>query len=435
MIVTQKIDMNLDRYSPTPWINAVQGDAYSREIQLNLFSGGEVWEIPTDAQVLVRFQKPDGCGGEYDTLPDGSAASSISSNTATVVLVPQMFDAAGTVRVNVCLIRGITEINTFQFLVNVHPNAGAQLTDSEDYYNVSGFLPMPAHAAVGEYICVTEVDEQGIVRGVDAAGVQDGIVNVPTNRSYDLTALDSTVTRCSFPVGSSITLGEYDWYRINRIGVVADPGSTVRFALFGVQQNGDGTGVLTQTAVLGDAVADSETGLASLFFEDGYEVRQENTAIVALAEAAVIHCHGAGDGIIINGLLTFDDADYFDIENGTKISCYFTSEETADASDVWFSLCVGDIDFITEQKLEQYIKKTAERFSEIDKKIEDILPVITIFDNGKVVTVVDGKYALAESAAGGGLPSVTADDNNKFLRVVNGVWAAVTVDSAEEASF
>ena len=37
--------------------------------------------------------------------------------------------------------------------------------------------------------------------------------------------------------------------------------------------------------------------------------------------------------------------------------------------------------------------------------------------------------------AGLGVPAVTAEDNGKFLRVVDGTWAAVKVDSAEEAGF
>lgn len=43
-----------------------------------------------------------------------------------------------------------------------------------------------------------------------------------------------------------------------------------------------------------------------------------------------------------------------------------------------------------------------------------------------------GVYQITEAPQ---LPAVTANDNGKFLRVVDGAWAAVAVDSAEEASF
>lgn len=46
-------------------------------------------------------------------------------------------------------------------------------------------------------------------------------------------------------------------------------------------------------------------------------------------------------------------------------------------------------------------------------------------DEGKVLGVVDGAWAMMDvSSAGGELPEVTTDDNGKFLRVVDGAWAA-----------
>lgn len=436
MTVTNEINMNLDRQSAPPWINAVQGDAYTREIQINLFSGDGVWNVPADAQVLVRFQKPDGGGGEYDTLPDGTEASSISGNTITVVLAPQMLTAAGPVRVNVCLLREAAQINTFQILVNVHPNAGAQLAESEDYYNVSGFLPMPVNAAVGEYVCVTAVDEQGIVRGVETENVGNAVIDVPANQYFDLSGADSSVTRYSFSIVGPIKLGEYSRYRINKIGVMTEPGTVVRFALFEVLQNADGTGVLTKLATIGDAVADGVTGQAALAFEEGYYVDQPYTVIMALAQTPVICCHTVGEGITVEGLLTFEDAVLFDCENGTEISCGFTSGATTDPSEVWFSLCVSDIDYLTEQTLEQYIGDTAGHLKELDGKVEKILPGITALDNGKVLAVVDGVYALAAPAGTGGLPAVTANDAGKFLRVnSSGEWVAETIENAEEVCF
>lgn len=41
----------------------------------------------------------------------------------------------------------------------------------------------------------------------------------------------------------------------------------------------------------------------------------------------------------------------------------------------------------------------------------------------------------AGDSDGATLPTVAASDNGKFLRVVNGVWTAVSVESAEDASF
>lgn len=67
---------------------------------------------------------------------------------------------------------------------------------------------------------------------------------------------------------------------------------------------------------------------------------------------------------------------------------------------------------------------TEETAREILEKIDVSgggLPEVTTDDNGKVLSVVAGKWAKAE--ASGGLPEVTASDNGKVLSVVEGEWA------------
>lgn len=99
------------------------------------------------------------------------------------------------------------------------------------------------------------------------------------------------------------------------------------------------------------------------------------------------------------------------------------------------------------------------------------VPSVTISDNGKVATVVNGVWSTkhpttyssfrgASASAEGGtglvpspkkgqqnrylkgdgtwadvLPQVAASDNGKFLRVVNGAWAVAEVDNANGVSF
>lgn len=48
------------------------------------------------------------------------------------------------------------------------------------------------------------------------------------------------------------------------------------------------------------------------------------------------------------------------------------------------------------------------------------LPVVSASDNGKVLTVSDGKWEA--EAAPTELPAVTTDDNGKVLTVVTGAW-------------
>lgn len=56
------------------------------------------------------------------------------------------------------------------------------------------------------------------------------------------------------------------------------------------------------------------------------------------------------------------------------------------------------------------------------------LPAVKAVDNGKVLTVVNGKWAKADPAAQ--LPAVTAANNGAVLKVIEGVWAIGTDDTA-----
>ena len=50
------------------------------------------------------------------------------------------------------------------------------------------------------------------------------------------------------------------------------------------------------------------------------------------------------------------------------------------------------------------------------------LPKVTSSDNGKLLTVVSGKWAKADAPVE--LPAVTAGDNGKVLTVADGAWSA-----------
>ena len=53
-----------------------------------------------------------------------------------------------------------------------------------------------------------------------------------------------------------------------------------------------------------------------------------------------------------------------------------------------------------------------------------VLPTVSSTDNGKILKVDNGVWAVG--AAPSGLPSVSSTDNGKMLQVSNGAWAAVT---------
>lgn len=120
-------------------IHAVQDDSDSRKIAFNIYAGGAQWAVPDGTLVTVRYKKPDGTAGFYDTLPDGSTpAATIDGNVVTVALVPQAFTARGNVPVQIKLYNSAgASIATFAVVMHVSANvvSDAEIVSS-DYYSV-----------------------------------------------------------------------------------------------------------------------------------------------------------------------------------------------------------------------------------------------------------------------------------------------------------
>lgn len=169
MIVTHKITMDFLHPGQTPQITAVQNDRYTREVEISLYADTEPWHIPEDVSVLIGYRKNGGSGGEYNTLPDGTQAWKQEENRLTISLVPQMLSDAGLATLAVSLISGDKEINTFGLQIRVEPNAREEMEASEDYVNVTGFVPAPVNAKAGQFLRVSQVDETGRVTAVETA--------------------------------------------------------------------------------------------------------------------------------------------------------------------------------------------------------------------------------------------------------------------------
>lgn len=120
-------------------IHAVQDDSNSRKIAFSIYAGGMQWAVPDGTLVTVRYKKPDGTAGFYDTLPDGSTpAATIDGNVVTVAIVPQAFTVCGNVPVQIKLYdSAVTSIATFAVVMHVSANvvSDAEIISS-DYYSV-----------------------------------------------------------------------------------------------------------------------------------------------------------------------------------------------------------------------------------------------------------------------------------------------------------
>ena len=168
MNITNKVNMDLQQPGYVPAIQLVQKDWYSRNIELTLYSQGEAWAIPETATALICYSKSDGKGGEYDTLPDGTKAWSAAENVLTITLAPQVLTTAGPVNLSVSLMEGSDQISTFAILLNVQAAVGEREETSEEFSYITGLLPAPTKAKVGQFFRVSAINEKGKIVGVEA---------------------------------------------------------------------------------------------------------------------------------------------------------------------------------------------------------------------------------------------------------------------------
>jgi len=163
MMITSRVSMELLAPAEPAVISGVQEDRYTRQLEMTLTRSGESWPVPEDVTVLVRYSRPDGSGGQYDTLPNGAQAWSAQNNVLTVALAPQVLAVPGAVNLWVSLIRQEVQLSTFAVVLHVAPKAGDDVQSTEVYANVTGFLPGTTRAAVGQLLQVAAVRADGYV--------------------------------------------------------------------------------------------------------------------------------------------------------------------------------------------------------------------------------------------------------------------------------
>ena len=134
MEVINKVKIDLLKPGVKPIINAMQGDENTRVIEVSLYANSVAWNVPGGVSFSVAYKKPDGTRGLYDTLPDGSSASSVDGNVASIRLAPQMLTVPGDVESSVVISSGEQTISTFPIVVNVIQNPAAGAVGSEDYF-------------------------------------------------------------------------------------------------------------------------------------------------------------------------------------------------------------------------------------------------------------------------------------------------------------
>lgn len=135
-ITTLNLNLQYPNYTTTMY--AVQHDRLSRKITAMLFDGSVPFEPEYGTLAVVRYKKPDGTCGFYDTDEDGNTAVTWDGNTATIMLAEQALTVAGTVLCQVQFYNGEEQrLSSFTWKINVEENACTDDTiTSSDYFNI-----------------------------------------------------------------------------------------------------------------------------------------------------------------------------------------------------------------------------------------------------------------------------------------------------------
>ena len=203
--IIHKLTMDLETKDPTKWLEIPQGEVNTRKIRFLLTADGIPWQVPEGAVVLIRFRKPDGTEGEYDTLPDGGPAWTAEEDTLTISLAPQVLTAAGSVFLYASIRKNTQVLNTFVVELRVRAaedgEAHSKIDASEDYFYMTRVIPGPESASKGQFLCVAAVDEAGRVirvKGVNAvtggSGVYVGSGQMPENCNVQIDPSGETVS-------------------------------------------------------------------------------------------------------------------------------------------------------------------------------------------------------------------------------------------------
>lgn len=368
MIITTKLSMDFFKQTERPWINAVQDDRYSRDLQITLYDNGEDWTPPEGVTVEVAYRKADGTSGWYDTMPDGTAAWSIDGNVLTAALAPQVLTAPGPVMLAVLFRDGEqNQLATFPMWIQVEPNPAMSAAKSEDYISVQQWM----------------VDE--VSKMVDAL-IESGELVGPQGPKGDK--------------GDSYILTDDDKQEI--IDILDAMYFSKEF--------------FAEQTLTGFSGSDGHYYLeASGDFEftagDTYKVVWNGTEYICKC-----YTKASGGGLVSNGLFLgnasifitafADTEEPFFLMGGQNSMSIFTSEDAESHTLAIYHLVVdGDyLPFVTE---------------------DDNGKILQVVEGIWMPTAVD-----FESSAGGVLPEVTTDDNGKVLTVVDGVWAAAEQESA-----
>lgn len=138
MKVTSQITVDLLHPNVATLVYAKQTDQQSRFISATLLEGSQPWTPPTGALIAVRYRKPDGTIGWYDTTENKAKAVTMSGNVATIQLAAQALTVSGDVYIELeFYTQSAEKLSSFAWILAVEASAVSDgEIESSDYFNV-----------------------------------------------------------------------------------------------------------------------------------------------------------------------------------------------------------------------------------------------------------------------------------------------------------
>lgn len=116
-MITQAINLNLIPGQVLPRVNVSQYDSGTRTLQMTLFNGEQIFNVPSGASGFIQGTKPDRTGFQY------AATVTAGSNIVTIDITEQMTAVKGEVVCELVLANDDDRIATVNFIIYVEPAA------------------------------------------------------------------------------------------------------------------------------------------------------------------------------------------------------------------------------------------------------------------------------------------------------------------------
>ena len=358
-ITTINLNLQYPNYATT--MHAVQNDKLSRKVTAILFDGSVPFVPDQDALAMVRFHKPDGTNGFYDTDENGNDAVILDGNVATISLAEQVLTCAGNV---LCQIQFYREngqrLTTFTWRIDVEECAiSDEYFMSTDYYSVLSaqisaalsitYRPPYINTQTGNWmtwdITTNQYEDSGYsatgspgepgaqgvsvssitkISGTGAAGTQDTYrVNLSNGQSagtFTVTNGDDGAYVASIEkISGTGAGGTYDTYRVN-----LSNGQSA--GTFQVYNGNDGQGSPGSALPLMDA-ATASVGTASAYAREDH-VHPRDTSRAPIYHAVTSTGFGAGSGQYY-GHVKLSDATNLDLGNTSGVAATPLAVKTA----------------------------------------------------------------------------------------------------------